>query len=548
MEHAPEARQGYARICDTIFFASLAALVGFVLWLPAFPDGDGALHTYYAQVFHELASGAPTVYSQFYAIRHLVQPYCLHYFVLIFFEQWCSPLKAEELFVSLILITTALGFRFMARRLGSHASYVSLFMVPLLLDWTLGAGFLNYCFAAGISFWCVGFWNMLRPRGSALPLLCFIAMLLLLVLSHPMPLMILILLLGCDLALVLWSGRADLKQTLAGLWWRVAAFTLSVLALLIPASMAESSKVTSVWRDFFPHRSVFVHFIEGRSLGYFAGDAPLVLLYSVGLLLLVPATIFLMKHGFGERWRTRTLSAADRQLLIMGLFLLLTLTLPRTVAGGSSFSERMWDTVWPLVFVTASAATLTLAQKRTLTIAGSLLIVVTAALAGPRLYALSLKHQALSRVVLPRDQQGLLLEPMDTILGRPLGTSYPVFFWSGMRAFTASHAVLFNSPWLDEKQIPVRSNGPTKFGEAHFTQFITDEPPYLTDAIIKREPAALGVLREVDFILYVAPNEQPRDLPGQVAHILGPDAADWSCKAGDVYVLCLPSASRLAKH
>jgi hypothetical protein len=520
----------------------------FILWLPAFPDGDGALHTYYAQIFHELASGAPTVYSHYYALRHLVQPYCLHYFVLIFFEQWCSPLKAEELFVSVILITTALGFRFMARRLGQHASLVSLFIVPMLLDWTLGAGFLNYCFAAGISFWCVGFWNMLRPGRSVLPLLGFVAMLLLLVLSHPMPLMILILLLGSDLALLLWGGRANLRYTLATLRWRVAALALSLLALLIPTSMAESSKVTSVWRDFFPHRSVLMHFIEARSLGYFAGSMPLALLYSMGLLLLIPATILLLQRDFRMHWRTRTLTAADRQLLIMSLFLLLTITLPRTVAGGSSFSERMWDTVWPLVFVTASAATLTSAQKRMLTIAGGLLIVLTGCLAVPRVYAFSLKHDALAHAVLPRDRQGLLIEPFSTTLGRPRSASYPIFFWSGMRAFTASHSVLFNSPWLDEKQIPVRSNGPSKFGEAHFTQFITDQPPYFTDAIIKRIPAALNVLHEVDFILYVAPNERPQDLPGQVAHILGPEASDWTCTPSDLYVLCVVSKSGPEKH
>ncbi len=538
MKFAEQPARSLTRTCNAVFYLTLAALVAFILWLPAFPNGDGPLHSYYANTFGELASGH-TSYSQFYAIRHLVQPYCIHYFSLILFGRWFSLLKAEEIFVSIILVNAALAFRFMARGFGQQVAVVSLFMLPLLLNWSLSAGFLNFCLGMGLAFWAIGLWNRLPPDGSPAALLGFSGVLVLLVFTHPVPLLVLVLIAGCDLALLAWQRRTALKAALAeGLWWRALALGLSCLAVIVPLALAEKSKVVSVWRDFFPHRSVFLHLIEARSLGYFAAGSPLVWVYALGLLLLFPATVLLLQRDSRARWKAGTAIAADRQLLILTLFLLSTITMPRTVGGGANFSERMWDLGWPMLMAAAASLTLTVRAQRRLAIVGVALIVLTAVIAVPRLRTFSRNHAELSSIALPRDEKGLLLEPMSTT-EVTYGSSYPIYWWSGVRAFTASHAVLWNSPWLDQNQIPLRLHTPSVMPGAYIEPSRMEQPAYLTRSIASRNPDALRALHSVNFLLYVAPNEKTEALYGQMQRVLGIESGEWQCKAQNIYVLCL---------
>jgi hypothetical protein len=401
-------------ICDVVFFISLAILGGFVLWLPCFPSGDGPLHAYYAQVFGALIGGG-TSYSQFYAIRHIVQPYCIHYYALLFFRHWLGSEKAEEAFVSIILVVTALGFRFMAQQLGKNASVISLFMIPLLLDWTLGAGFLNYCLGVGIFFWAIGCWHLLRDRRLSPPMLGYLTLLTLLVFTHPVPLLVLIFFCTCDMALIIWQKK---KHAIQGngqsLRVKLVAFGFTCLALLVPLAIADKSKVTSVWRDCFPHRSVLLHLLEAKSLTYFWSTSPQVIIFDALVLCMFPAAILLSQRDLRSRWASRALSAADRQILIMVLFTLSTITMPRSVGGGANFSERMWDVCWPMVIALAAAAQGIAGRRRSTLMVGVAMIIFTAVVAVPRLDALAAVQDELSRVALPVGRVGLLLEPLST--------------------------------------------------------------------------------------------------------------------------------------
>ena len=80
---------------------------------------------------------------------------------LLFPDRSCTLLwlcLADKLLVCLIFITTAFGFRYLARCLGPSGDLMSLFIIPLLLNWPLGMGFYNYCLAIGMALWALGFW------------------------------------------------------------------------------------------------------------------------------------------------------------------------------------------------------------------------------------------------------------------------------------------------------------------------------------------------------------------------------------------------------
>jgi len=104
---------------------------------------------------------------------------------------------AEKLFVCIIMIVTAVGVRFCCRRMGPSGSWASLFIFPLLFHWPLIMGFMNYSFALGLMLLCFGFW--LRAETDSLWWwLAFALTVPLLTLSHPVPLLMLLLLCGYD--------------------------------------------------------------------------------------------------------------------------------------------------------------------------------------------------------------------------------------------------------------------------------------------------------------------------------------------------------------
>src|SRR5580698_7674711 len=137
--------------------AFLLLLAGYCVWiltLPLFPSLDGSLHLYYASVLGSLLSGSRD-FASYYFIRHLLPPYALHYYFLIAVAHFFGYVVADKLLVCLIFITTACGFRYLARSLGPSGDLMSLFIIPLLLNWPLGMGFYNYCLAIGMALWAL---------------------------------------------------------------------------------------------------------------------------------------------------------------------------------------------------------------------------------------------------------------------------------------------------------------------------------------------------------------------------------------------------------
>jgi hypothetical protein len=576
--------QVWDQVFDRIFLLGLLGAVVFVLWLPVFPTGDGPVHLYYADVLWSLVCHQ-SAYAPDYAIRHLFAPYLVHYLALVSFEHFVSPPMAEKWFIAIIFVTQAFGFRFLARRLGGEAAGSSLahgaslkpvaclapvaciWMLPLLFSWSLGGGFLNCCFATGILLWSLGVWTLLgtddrlcngpAPGARLVSLLAAHAGLLaVLVLSHPVPLMVLLLFTASDLFLRLLSPPAG------GLRWKpfapqVGAFAMTCWAFLFPVLLAQKGQAAAVLPGIGFHRDVLVELLLGMRLGYFAGlnlhslSGWLSIASRAALIAIVPGVvILLLSHGA----RRLLASPAARLLLICIVFLAATVFFPRSLNHSYFFPQRMWDIVWLLVLACAAAATPSARTRRGLAAGGLALIVITAVTGLPALTRIARAQQQLASAPLPAGRYGLFLEPDSAEEGRGAATTYPVYSWAGARAFEASHAILLNSPWLGLTILPVR-NGAVP-GLSHLLIDMDDlpstyseSPIALTDAFKNPPPdretilARVKILAHAEFFLYSNPAslgspdaaEQTRRA---ALALVGNDSAAWQCTATGFYAVC----------
>ena len=134
-----------------------------VLSFPVFPTQDGPIHLYYAKIFSNLYSG-PSVYSEYFAIRHPLPPYAVHYLLLVGLFQLVSAVTAEKLVICLILVLTSFGFLHLVKSVAGDSPVLALIGIPLSLNWTVGMGFHNYGLSLGLSLFAISFWVRARTR------------------------------------------------------------------------------------------------------------------------------------------------------------------------------------------------------------------------------------------------------------------------------------------------------------------------------------------------------------------------------------------------
>ena len=520
---------------DYAFFGALGMVLGYILWLPVFPSGDGPAHLYFASVLASLIEKQPG-YSSFYAVRHLVAPYALHYLALIGLERFVPAAVAEKLFVAIIVANQALSFRFLARCMArtsgapmANASVASLWMVPLLISWSLGAGFFNFCFAVGTMFWALGLWTLLP---SAAALAGFALALGLLVFSHPVPLMVLILFAGADLVLLAIARPGG--RVLA---WRAAAWVMACAAMLGPLSIADkgSTGMSAILPDVRPHWDVLQAIVTGQNLGLISGMAPLKILAQAALVLMVPGAVWLLARGM----RRRRWTAADRMMLIATGFLFCTWFFPRSLNGSYYFPQRMWDIVWPVILAAAAGAAFSDRLRSRLALGAIALIAVTWTVTVPVLTPVARRQALLGSAPLPEGGHGIYIETDDTVTDWNAGTTYPLYYWAGVRAFAPHHAVLLNSPWMYLTIFPVEQS---RRGSLFYDTLPTkdsEHPFALWEELRSGSRYRDEALARADFILYANPLAPDPNPVEEMKPLLREQWPRWACTATGFYALCI---------
>ncbi|HEY0785218.1 MAG TPA: hypothetical protein VGD62_05055 [Acidobacteriaceae bacterium] len=531
------------RWLERFFFVSLLCFCAYVLWLPVFPTNDGPLHIYFSSILWELAS-RPTIYSSYFAIRHLIQPYSLHYFALIGLEHFVSPAMAEKLCVVGVLVCEALGFRYLARRLGPHASLTSLLILPLLFSWPLGGGFLNFCFSIGVSLFAFGAWFSL-PEGRSAPFpgrtfAAYVFALLVLVLSHPVPLMVLILLATGDILLRLLQGRLATGQLrLAALRWQVVALGLACMAFIAPALLADKGQAASAWKQFRIHGSLVRALVLGYRVSLFGGLSPAALLYQGAVLVILPLVLVLHWPTLRAHLRVRTSTAPERLLILALLFTLAVILFPLNMNGSAHFADRMWTVTWPLAMAALAGASLAAKSRRNLSLFGVVWIVLAAWLAVRTLTPAARRQQVISEAALPDGKRGVFVQPDGLAEPASVHARYGLFHWSAGRAFARHHDILLNSPWLGLTILPIREKQGASMVVNTMRDIDAEDPTELYDDLLHNQSARETAFRDADFLFYVNPLS-PAPHPLAEAEALLPGVPlQWSCTADGFYAVCV---------
>lgn len=522
---------------DTLYFSVVAAIIGFWLLLPVFPSGDGGGHLYYSHVLDKVLHNDP-LYSHYYSIRHLFGPYALHYFSLIALERLVSADLAERLFVVITVLNLGLAFRFLAQTLGKNAGVASLLIVPFLMPWAMAAGFMNFCFAVGLLLWCLGFWERLREPRCRIYFVGFAFGVVLLVFSHPIPLMLLILLCAIDLFLTVLSRIKHRNTKLfTDLALPIVSLFIACVAFIFPILIADKSRIAGEALRIGLHVEVVRAFVYGLNLTMFGAKPSIVdRVFRLVSFIVMPAAAFLVLRGVRRRWAQNTLTTSDRLVTAALIVLGLTLLLPERINGSAWFPHRMWWILWLVIIATASGAALGRRLIITLLVTGCFLTALTAHTAWTVIPPVAGQLATIDQVKLPTGRNGLFLESPNTLKSN--GLNYWTFQWSGARAFMHSNAVLLNSPWMGITISPLKPEPASDLMINYASEETVEQPSALMDRLIADPELKKLLLSKTDFIYYIDPNDL-RPSPSQdIGRLLGSDSGLWNCQAGTIYALC----------
>ena len=457
----------------------LALYVLWMLSLPAWPSQDGPVHLYYTRVLDALFSNAPSPFHAHFFIKHLVPPYAVYYYSLLLLSHVMPLLAADRVVICGYLISFVLGFRYAARAIGPNAPVTSLLASLLVLNWGLGMGFANYCLSISFALWAIGIWLRL---GSGLQLgkrLAFFALMAVMTLTHPVPLL-LVLGFGClDLVCRYFAARRAQRAmprreivygllTLAG----GSLCLLYVKSFTVAHPLAQRTQVQGNFAENVIRRIRDVIVMKNVELLY--GHWWKIEVYRGCLgLILVAAMVFAV-----QQWRRNraadTWAAGDSMLVYAVCIAVLLPLLPSDLSGAYYFFERLNVLLWitmllaasmwrPMERVRASGTPVYQTDLRrtghtelyaaAFTIVGTLLLLNVA---NTTLRPLADHDYRLAHTDVPmRGQFVVVLDGGQERRYTRAGPPWDPYFWDTVGVLRRNDAIMVNAPWLDSPIIPL---------------------------------------------------------------------------------------------
>lgn len=190
------------------FWVLVALTAVNILSFPVLPSQDGGAHAYYASAWEGVLSGeAP--YSNAYILRGGMPPYAVDLGLRVALTGAVSSIWAEKLIAATAVVLLCAGFRAFA---GSTAAWLAL---PFAVHKQSMMGFANFSLGLGILFFLLGYWK--RNAWAA------VALTVLLLFTHPVPLLFGLLYMSAETAARGWRRR---DVALAGASWASAVYVV----------------------------------------------------------------------------------------------------------------------------------------------------------------------------------------------------------------------------------------------------------------------------------------------------------------------------------
>lgn len=512
-----------------------AGLVGvFCVWalsLPLFPTQDGPMHKYYVHAIASLLSGSQSYRA--YAIRHPFPPYATHYAVMLGLTRFLPLDVAEKVLVCLIFVCTAYGARYCARAMGPGGDWLALCMVPLVLHWSLVMGFLNYSLAVGLFFLAAGLWCRAEERMRLW--IYFALTCVLLALTHPIPLLLVIIFCCLDLLIRLLQ-RVSFRDC----GYQLFGLAIAGLSFLYPLASVDRSRSASNLHGFGLHKDALISSLALFGISPFDTRAKNLMInfYRVGLVVLLLGCLALAAEGFVGRWRTRQLRASDSMLILTVALLIGIPILPASMNGSDFFAQRLMIIPW-LGAIAAAGAT----KRHVARIAPVFAVVLTLATLAPAEFffrPVARQLSALERQSLPEHVEAIaIMDPAmlkATRVQHELGFS--PYLWSGVLPFLKADDVMLNSPFMDQKITPLM---PAAGGELLIDHMSSpEEAERLINGNVDLPALPPGLrsslLASTRIVVYVG---TPAELVRGLTPLMGAkQAAKYACSRYDWYLVC----------
>ena len=444
-----------------------------ILSLPLFPTQDGPMHLYYVRIMQAiLLHHDPGLFPKYFTIKHLLPPYSLYYYLLLFLGQFVSLVTADKLIICLYVFLFLFGFRFLAQSIGSGSDLVTLLATTLVLNWSLGMGFVNFCLSTSIALWAIGLWcraaQMTEPRSRTVRLAIFAVLCWTVMLTHPVPLLGVLAFCWLEftirflrrkryLALGNASTHGEVSVSLPVLG-DVVTLLLASSAVFYVSAFTQHAVLRQTLDDTAPN-SVGARAVQLMLLGKLApfGGQGIAEILNRGCLLLV--LVFAL--ALGLQAIRRSIRAGEWTLgntwTVLSFLLCIAIPfLPPDLNNSHFFSARLVLYVWIAALIGSSGVQPSLLKPSFIRSAAAFAVLFAA-------FTLFLAIQRINPIArdIARSEDGPTHDPAVGLLlratdyRRSINLTYDPYLWSGARIFRRAGSIIYNTPWLDLQIITV---------------------------------------------------------------------------------------------
>lgn len=492
-------RLGWAHADAVVFALGVLASCCWVLSLPVFPSEDGPVHVYYATVMAKLLSGSHGPLTAAFRIRHLLPPYSLYYYMLIVLLTFFSAVLVEQIMVSITIVIMAAGFRRMCIAAGPNGRWTAFLVLPLLLNWPLFMGFHNYCLSIGLCFWAVATWLERKRYRRAV----FLLLVVLVVLTHPVPLLPLAAICGIDLLgrRIRQPAAEETRVRFATEWWRdLATLGCACASMSYVLLFTQTNKVRENLLVHVHPMMAVKKYATLYGLGLFARASTATLVYTALLYATLFVAVVFAARGFFDRGDHVRWRPADA-LLFATLALVIVLPfLPDTMNGGFYFNTRFLILVWCGAIAAASGGVAFRPRLRLLFPAiGCAALAYTLVLAQLRIAPEAERAAEAERAPIVHTGENAILLPASDYEADPKMRFRPLE-WSAVRYFRRAGDVMLDAPFLDMATMPIDTRAPQLEGTV--VPGATNDLKDLLDRS-RRDPQWAKVLfRKADLVVF----------------------------------------------
>ncbi len=553
-----------ARLVSALFWLLVVITCAWVLSLPVWPSQDGPLHLYYANIFKQLMAHQPGVYADTYFIKSRVTPYSAYYHGLLLLNHIVSLETADKIVVCLYLLAFATSTRVLLRTLSGSAVLSSFLCLPVLLNWPVAMGFLNYSLSTCLAFlalavWCHGVGQLrLRLRALFLLLVCLIMV------THPVPWMLVVSFAWLELAVRLARCRSvryrqDAQPAMRSFRLDVAIAVLACLPYLYLHHFKQvvqtlEPPLPTDWhqgllpRLFSPGVLVYVgraqQFLRTLGVDVFVGGSLLPRLYRVGIDAVLLTAFGFAVYSAWQSYRRHTWPLTNTFLLFSVLMLPFLLFLPDPLQGRYYFAVRLGIALFVAVVTAASPA-----------VRGRLGMAVAAGSCAVWLFSLVLAYRYITPAAQAIDSlrqaptppadglPGLVMRPVGA--GGAPGLNFLPDNWAFAHYYRRNNRVLYNTAWLGD---PIILVGVRPAALPHLDITYYESVPWFSSVLLPNNSQAGTILGRVGFVTQMRQSASPNENPfanHEKDTVPAPYAKDWQCIHGkrQAWYLCTPPNS-----